>query len=176
MRLHQLECTAIDMLRHASPRILLIDEVQNLLSCGARDHRAALNAIKHLGNKLRFSVVAAGTHVSLHVMRSDPQISSRFEQFKLPIRTESQEFRRSIEGYLVRCKPPRMMAYQLRCASEGMYRRSGMPYLPPTDWHHRILASGNLCDCGSRLEPGRAALAQPCNYDRAGVVHPAQRV
>lgn len=100
MRLHQLECTAIDMLRHASPRMLLIDEVQNLLSCGARDQRAALNAIKYLANKLRLSVVAAGTHEALHVMRADPQIASRFEQLELPIWTESHELRRFIEGYL----------------------------------------------------------------------------
>jgi Cdc6-like AAA superfamily ATPase len=100
MRLHQLECTAIDMLAHASPRMLLIDEIQHLLSCSAREQRAALNAIKYLANKLRVSIVAAGTHEALHVMRSDPQIASRFEQLELPIWTESQELRRFIAGYL----------------------------------------------------------------------------
>ena len=100
MRLHQLECTAIDMLAHASPKMLLIDEIQHLLSCSAREQRAALNAIKYLANKLRVSIVAAGTHEALHVMRSDPQIASRFEQLELPIWTESQELRRFIAGYL----------------------------------------------------------------------------
>ncbi len=100
MRLHELECTAIATLRHAAPRMLQIDEVQHLLSCGARDQRAALNAIKYLANQLRISVVAAGTHEALHVMRSDPQIASRFEQLELPIWAESLELRRFIAGYL----------------------------------------------------------------------------
>jgi hypothetical protein len=42
--------------------MLLIDEIQHLLSCGLRDQRAALNAIKFLANKLRISIAAAGTH------------------------------------------------------------------------------------------------------------------
>ncbi len=99
-RLHELECTAINMLAHAAPRMLLIDEIHNLLSCSARDQRAALNAIKYLANKLRVSIVAAGTYEALHVMRSDPQIASRFEQHELPVWTESQELRRFIAGYL----------------------------------------------------------------------------
>ena len=37
------------------------------------------------------SIVAAGTYEALHVMRSDPQIASRFEQHELPVWTESQE-------------------------------------------------------------------------------------
>jgi ATP-dependent Clp protease ATP-binding subunit ClpA len=99
-RLHQLECTAVDMHAHASPRMLLIDEIQHLLSCSAREQRAALNAIKYLADKLRVSIVAAGTHEALHVMRSDPQIASRFEQLQLPVWTESQELRRFIAVYL----------------------------------------------------------------------------
>jgi hypothetical protein len=49
-RSHELEGTATNMLSHASPRMLLIHEIHNLLSCSARDHRAALNAIKYLAN------------------------------------------------------------------------------------------------------------------------------
>jgi hypothetical protein len=99
-RLHELECTAVNMLAHASPRMLLIDEIHNLLSCSARDQCSALNAIKYLANKLRVSIVAAGRYEALHVMRSDSQIASRFEQHELPVRTESQELRRFIAGYL----------------------------------------------------------------------------
>ena len=87
------------MLQHAAPRMLLIDEIQHLLSCGL-DQRAALNAIKFLPNKLRISIVAAGTHEALHVMRADPQSASRFEHLELPVWTESQELGRFIAGYL----------------------------------------------------------------------------
>jgi hypothetical protein len=78
----------LDATQAASPRMLLIDEIHNLLSCSARDQRAALNAIKYLANKLRVSIVAAGTYEALHVMRSDPQIATRFKQDELPLWTE----------------------------------------------------------------------------------------
>jgi len=100
MRLHELECTAIAMLRHAAPRMIIIDEIQHLLSCNAREQRAALNALKFLANQLRVSIVAAGTHEALHVMRYDLQIASRFEQLELPTWRESDELRRFIAGYL----------------------------------------------------------------------------
>ena len=100
LRLHELENTAIEMLTHAAPRMLIIDEIQHLLSCTSREQRAALNAIKYLANQLRMSVVAAGTHEALHVMRFDPQIASRFEQMELPVWTESEELRRFVAGYL----------------------------------------------------------------------------
>ena len=88
------------MLRHAAPRMLVIDEILCLLCCTTREQRAALNAIKFLANQLRISIVVAGTHESLHVMRYDPQIASRFEQIELPIWSESDDLRRFIAGYL----------------------------------------------------------------------------
>ena len=77
-----------------------VDEIQHLLSCTSGKQRAALNAIKYLANQLRMSIVAAGTHEALHVMRFDPQIASRFEQMELPVWTESEELRRFVAGYL----------------------------------------------------------------------------
>jgi hypothetical protein len=54
---------------------------------GKKCHRerktTALNAIKFLANRLRISIVSAGTHEALHVMHADPQIASRFEQLAL---------------------------------------------------------------------------------------------
>jgi AAA+ superfamily predicted ATPase len=46
------------------------------------------------------TIVVAGTHEALHVMRFDPQIASRFEQMELPVWTESEELRRFVAGYL----------------------------------------------------------------------------
>lgn len=45
------------------------------------------------------SIVAAGTHEALHVMRYNPQIASRFEQIE-SIWTETHELRRFVAGYL----------------------------------------------------------------------------
>jgi len=76
-RFYELEIVAIDMLTHAAPKMLIIDEIRHLLSCNAREQRAALNAIKFLANRLRMTIVSAGTHEALHVLRFDPQIASR---------------------------------------------------------------------------------------------------
>lgn len=99
-RFYELEHAALSLLTHANPRMLIVDEFQHLLSCSAREQRAALNMVKFLSNERRMTIIAAGTHEALHVMRFDPQIASRFEQMELPIWTESDELRRFIAGYL----------------------------------------------------------------------------
>lgn len=99
-RFYELESTALDLLRQANPRMLIIDEFQHLLSCSSRDQRAALNMVKYLSNDRRMSIVAAGTPEALHVMRFDPQIASRFEQMELPVWTETEELRRFIAGFV----------------------------------------------------------------------------
>ena len=108
-RFHELQSAAVGMLKHASARMLIIDEIQHLLSCNAREQRAALNAIKSLANTLRMSIVAAGTHEAVHVMRYDPQIASRFEQMELPVWGETEELWRFAAGY-VRLLPSRLGA------------------------------------------------------------------
>jgi Cdc6-like AAA superfamily ATPase len=109
MRFYEMEETALGLLRQANPRMLIVDEIQHLLSCSNREQRAALNMIKYLSNEQRISIIAAGTHEALHVMRYDPQIASRFEQMELPVWSESNELRRFVAGYLallpVTCQP-----------------------------------------------------------------------
>jgi Bacterial TniB protein len=63
-------------------------------------YATATNARSRMSLKLRGSIVAAGTYEALHVMRSDSQIASRFEQHELPVWTGSQELRWFIAGYL----------------------------------------------------------------------------
>lgn len=101
-RFYELEDIALSLLRRASPRMLIVDEFQHLLSCSSREQRAALNMVKYLSNDRRMTVVAAGTHEALHVMRFDPQIASRFEQMEIPIWVESEELRRFVAGFLAR--------------------------------------------------------------------------
>jgi hypothetical protein len=70
-RFYELEDAAITLLTQADPRILIIDDIQHLHSCSAREQPAALNVVKFLTKNRRISVVAAGTHESFHVMRFD---------------------------------------------------------------------------------------------------------
>jgi Bacterial TniB protein len=45
--------------------------------------------VKYHSNECRMSVVAAGTHEALPVMRFGPQIASRFEQMELSVWTDT---------------------------------------------------------------------------------------
>lgn len=54
-RFYELEHEAITLLTHAHPKLLIIDEIQHLLSCSAREQRAALNMVKYISNELRMS-------------------------------------------------------------------------------------------------------------------------
>jgi len=76
-----------------SQRLLIIDEIHRLLACTSRDQRAALNTLKRLSNEFRVSIVAPRTNEALHVMRTNPQIASRFDHVVLSPWTASEEFR-----------------------------------------------------------------------------------
>ena len=73
----------------------------HLLACTPREQRAALNVLKYLSNKLRVSIIALGTNEALHVMRTDPQIASRFESCALPAWAATEDLRRFIAGFLM---------------------------------------------------------------------------
>jgi type II secretory pathway predicted ATPase ExeA len=75
---------AMRMLRATNVRLLVIDEVHNILS-GSRDQqRRFLNLLRWLGNELRIPLVAVGTSEALRAIQSDDQLANRFTPFSLP--------------------------------------------------------------------------------------------
>src|ERR1700688_84444 len=96
----ELEHDTLRQLKKAKPRILAIDEIHHLLACTPREQRAALNVLKFLSNELRVSIVAVGTSEALHVMRTDPQIASRFKYCALSSWTPNQDLRSFLAGFL----------------------------------------------------------------------------
>jgi Cdc6-like AAA superfamily ATPase len=99
-RISELEHDALRQLKRASPKLISIDEIHHLLACTPREQRAALNVLKFLSNELRVSIIALGTGEALHVMRTDPQIASRFESHALPAWTANEDLRRFLAGFL----------------------------------------------------------------------------
>ena len=65
-------------------RMLLIDEIHNMLTGGPVKQREFRNALKDLGNGLRIPLVAAGIEESYTVFSTDPQLSNRFNPEFLP--------------------------------------------------------------------------------------------
>ncbi len=75
---------AMRMLRATNVRLLVIDEVHNILS-GSRDQqRRFLNLRRWLGNELQIPLVAVGTSEALRAIQSDDQLANRFTPFSLP--------------------------------------------------------------------------------------------
>jgi hypothetical protein len=99
-RISELEHDTLRQLKKATPRLLAIDEIHHLLACTPREQRAALNVLKFLSNELRVSIVALGTNEALHVMRTDPQIASRFQSCALPSWAANDDLRSFLAGFL----------------------------------------------------------------------------
>lgn len=89
-RLADLEQAALTLLRAVEVRVLVIDELHNLLAGRGETRREFLNLIRFLGNELRIPLVGVGTREAYLAIRSDDQLENRFEPFTLP-RWEANE-------------------------------------------------------------------------------------
>ncbi len=85
---------AMRMLRATDVRMLVIDEVHNMLA-GSRDQqRRFLNLLRWLGNELQIPLVAVGTAEALRAIQSDDQLANRFTPFALPPWQLGEEYQR----------------------------------------------------------------------------------
>ena len=98
-RLAAVEYTAMTLLRKVAPRMIVVDEVHNLLAGTAHEQRASLNLLKFLSNQLKCAVVVLGTRDALAAMQTDAQIASRFPGFELPRWQENEDFRSFLAGF-----------------------------------------------------------------------------
>jgi hypothetical protein len=83
-RLADLEQLVLRLLRAAGVRMLVIDELHNVLGGRGDRRREFLNLIRFLGNELRIPLVGAGTREAYLAIRSDDQLENRFAPFTLP--------------------------------------------------------------------------------------------
>ncbi len=79
------------LLRAAGVRMLVIDELHNMLGGRGDRRREFLNLIRFLGNELRIPLVGAGTREAYLAIRSDDQLENRFQPFPLPRWEPDQE-------------------------------------------------------------------------------------
>ena len=119
--------TAVRIMRATGARLLVIDELHNLLSGTALQQRRLLNVLRWLGNELQIPLVGVGTPEALRAIRSDEQLVNRFEPFALPLWTDDDEYRRllsTLEAVLPLRKPSHLadpaMAGRILTAAEGV--------------------------------------------------------
>jgi len=84
-RVIELEQLALSLLREVGSRMLIIDELHNVLAGRNDVRREFLNLLRFLGNELRIPLVGVGTREAYLAVRSDDQLENRFEPFVLPM-------------------------------------------------------------------------------------------
>ena len=104
--LGQLETQVLRLLKEIDPRVLVIDEVQNLLAGTNREQRRMLNLLRFLGNELRVPLVCLGPHEARDAIRGDAHLNSRFDPHGLPSWRYDEDFQGLI-GSLFRALPLR---------------------------------------------------------------------
>jgi hypothetical protein len=83
-RVAELEHVTLRLLRSCGVRMLVIDELHNVLAGRGDTRREFLNLLRFLGNELRIPLVGVGTRDAYLAIRSDDQLENRFAPLMLP--------------------------------------------------------------------------------------------
>jgi type II secretory pathway predicted ATPase ExeA len=75
---------AINVMQLVETKILIIDEIHNILAGNMAKQRTFLNVIKYLANELQIVIVAVGIKEALNAVNTDSQIANRFTPMFLP--------------------------------------------------------------------------------------------
>lgn len=92
-----LEVRTLSHLRDMSLKMLMIDEVHNLLAGSYREQRRFLNMLRFLANDLSASLVVFGVNEALETIRGDDQLARRLDEHFLPLWEDDVEFSRLIQ-------------------------------------------------------------------------------
>lgn len=80
----ELEVQVLRNLRRMDVKVLMLDEVHNILAGNAREQRIVLNMLRYLSNELRISLVCLGITEAREAIGGDIQLARRFEESILP--------------------------------------------------------------------------------------------
>jgi hypothetical protein len=96
---HRREASASRLLGEVGTRLLIVDELHNILAGTARRQRELLNLLRYLGNELRIPIVCLGTRDAYLAIRTDDQLENRFHPFLLPRWEDDAEFGRLLASF-----------------------------------------------------------------------------
>jgi hypothetical protein len=116
----------IQVLRGIQAKVLIIDELHNILAGASVKQQQFLNMIKYIGNELEISIVGCGTGDLLRAVSVDEQIQNRFIPEILPTWKMNKEFRQLLMSFesLLPLKEPsnlheKLIASKILAMSEG---------------------------------------------------------
>lgn len=87
------------VLRQLRLKMLVIDEIHDIIAGPLTRQRQFLNVVKDLGNELQIPIVGVGTHDAFAALQTDPQLSNRFEPMLLPRWSPGTESRRLLASF-----------------------------------------------------------------------------
>jgi hypothetical protein len=82
-RVTEVEQVVVGLLRSTGVRMLIIDELHNVLGGRGDRRREFLNLLRFLGNELRIPLVGVGTRDAYLAIRADDQLENRFAPLTL---------------------------------------------------------------------------------------------
>jgi type II secretory pathway predicted ATPase ExeA len=82
----------LKLLKRIGLRMLIIDEIHNILSGAVSKQRQFLNVLRYLSNDLQIPLVGLGTKEALRAIQADPQLANRFTPITLPAWRMGREF------------------------------------------------------------------------------------
>ena len=94
------EAIVLNILKTTQTKILIIDELHNILAGNNTQQREFLNIIRFLGNELQISIVGVGIKDAYLAIRSDDQLENRFDPFILPVWKNDSEFIRLLSSFI----------------------------------------------------------------------------
>lgn len=89
----------VEILRKIQLKVLVLDEMHNMLSLTAPAQREFLNAVKYLTNELQISIVGVGDETLISAVSIDSQIQNRFPPEILPRWKVGAEFNRLLASF-----------------------------------------------------------------------------
>tara|TARA_R110000868_G_C10932164_1_gene766473 strand:- start:15 stop:959 length:945 start_codon:yes stop_codon:yes gene_type:complete len=82
----------VRVLHHYKVKMLIIDEIHNILAGRNDKQHEFLNALRYLGNASKIPIVCVGTKDAYLAIRSDAQLENRFEPFLISAWKAGQEY------------------------------------------------------------------------------------
>lgn len=107
--LGELEVRVVWLLRELGVRMLVLDEVHNMLAGSYREQRRFLNVLRFLSNELKLPLVCLGVAEARDAIRGDIQLARRFDEYHLATWSADPEFAALVTTI--------MQALPLRCPS-----------------------------------------------------------
>jgi hypothetical protein len=98
--LADLEGRAVRLLKQAGVRVLVFDEIHNLLAGSPREQRVVLQLLRFLSNELKASLVCLGVADAREAIAGDVQLAHRLDQIALPRWKADAEFQALISAVL----------------------------------------------------------------------------